>query len=206
MSNEFFVNKLLVNKKLKCYNSFKIPLKIEVKGMKDLNKKLKVMYREEQLQEKIKEIAKKIDEDYKWKEVIVISILKGAIFFTVDLVKKMSTPIVLETMQVSSYSGTESTGDIRVKKDLDSNIEGKDVLIVEDIVDSGYTLKFLKEYLISKNPKSLKIAVLMDKKERRKVDVNIDYVCFEIPNKFVVGYGFDVDEKGRNIPYVGYIE
>lgn len=118
----------------------------------------------------------------------------------------MSTPIVLETMQVSSYSGTESTGDIRVKKDLDSNIEGKDVLIVEDIVDSGYTLKFLKEYLISKNPKSLKIAVLMDKKERRKVDVNIDYVCFEIPNKFVVGYGFDVDEKGRNIPYVGYIE
>ncbi len=206
MSNEFFVNKLLVNKKLKCYNSFKIPLKIEVKGMKDLNKKLKVMYREEQLQEKIKEIAKKIDEDYKGKEVIVISILKGAIFFTVDLVKKMSTPIVLETMQVSSYSGTESTGDIRVKKDLDSNIEGKDVLIVEDIVDSGYTLKFLKEYLISKNPKSLKIAVLMDKKERRKVDVNIDYVCFEIPNKFVVGYGFDVDEKGRNIPYVGYIE
>ena len=206
MSNEFFVNKLLVNKKLKCYNSFKIPLKIEVKGMKDLNKKLKVMYREEQLQEKIKEIAKKIDEDYKGKEVIVISILKGAIFFTVDLVKKMSTPIVLETMQVSSYSGTESTGDIRVKKDLDSNIEGKDVLIVEDIVDSGYTLKFLKEYLISKNPKSLKIAFLMDKKERRKVDVNIDYVCFEIPNKFVVGYGFDVDEKGRNIPYVGYIE
>ena len=97
MSNEFFVNKLLVNKKLKCYNSFKIPLKIEVKGMKDLNKKLKVMYREEQLQEKIKEIAKKIDEDYKGKEVIVISILKGAIFFTVDLVKKMSTPIVLET-------------------------------------------------------------------------------------------------------------
>ena len=151
MSNEFFVNKLLVNKKLKCYNSFKIPLKIEVKGMKDLNKKLKVMYREEQLQEKIKEIAKKIDEDYKGKEVIVISILKGAIFFTVDLVKKMSTPIVLETMQVSSYSGTESTGDIRVKKDLDSNIEGKDVLIVEDIVDSGYTLKFLKEYFISKN-------------------------------------------------------
>ena len=193
MSNEFFVNKLLVNKKLKCYNSFKIPLKIEVKGMKDLNKKLKVMYREEQLQEKIKEIAKKIDEDYKGKEVIVISILKGAIFFTVDLVKKMSTPIVLETMQVSSYSGTESTGDIRVKKDLDSNIEGKDVLIVEDIVDSGYTLKFLKEYLISKNPKSLKIAVLMDKKEWRKVDVNIDYVCFEIPNKFVVGYGLDVD-------------
>lgn len=174
--------------------------------MENLNKKLKVMYREEELQEKIKEIAEKIDEDYKGKEVIVVSILKGAIFFTVDLVKKMSTPIVLETMQVSSYSGTESTGNISVKKDLDSSIEGKDVLIVEDIVDSGYTLKYLKDYLLSKNPRSLKIAVLMDKKERRMVDVNIDYVCFEIPNKFVVGYGFDIDEKGRNIPYVGYIE
>lgn len=174
--------------------------------MENLNKKLKVMYREEELQEKIKEIAEKIDENYKGKEVVVVSILKGAIFFTVDLVKKMSTPIVLETMQVSSYSGTESTGNITVKKDLDSSIEGKDVLIVEDIVDSGYTLKYLKDYLLSKNPKSLKIAVLMDKKERRIVDVNIDYVCFEIPNKFVVGYGFDVDEKGRNIPYVGYIE
>ncbi len=205
MSNEFFVNNLLVNEKLKCYNSFK-SLKIEVRGMKDLNKKLKVMYKEEELQEKIKEIAEKIDEDYKGKEVVVVSILKGAIFFTVDLVKKMNTPIVLETMQVSSYSGTESTGNITVKKDLDSSIEGKDVLIVEDIVDSGYTLKYLKDYLLSKNPRSLKIAVLMDKKERRIVDVNIDYVCFEIPNKFVVGYGFDVDEKGRNIPYVGYIE
>lgn len=174
--------------------------------MEDLNKKLKIMYREEELQERIKEIAKKIDEDYSGKEVVIVSILKGAIFFTVDLVKKMSTPIVLETMQVSSYSGTESTGNIIVKKDLDSSIEGKDVLIVEDIVDSGYTLKYLKEYLLSKNPRSLKIAVLMDKKERRIVDVNVDYVCFEIPNKFVVGYGFDVDEKGRNIPYVGYIE
>ncbi len=167
---------------------------------------LKVMYKEEELQERIKEIAKKIDEDYRGKEIVVVSILKGAIFFTVDLVKKMETPIILETMQISSYEGTESTGNIVVKKDLDYNIEGKDVLIIEDIVDSGRTLKYLKEYLITKNPNSIKIAVLMDKKERRVTNVDIDYICFEIPNKFVVGYGFDVDERGRNIPYVGYIE
>ena len=109
-------------------------------------------------------------------------------------------------MQLASYARTESTGNIIVKKDLDCNIEGKDVLIVEDIIDTGRTLKFLKEYLASKNPKSLKVAVLMDKAERREVDVNVDYTGFVIPNKFIVGYGFDYDEKGRNIPYVGYLE
>lgn len=167
---------------------------------------LKVMYSEEELQKRIQELAEQIDKDYEGKEdIIVISVLKGAIFFTVDLVKKMKTPIILEVMQVSSYSGTESTGNIIVKKDLDYDIEGKDVLVVEDIIDSGRTLKYLKDYLISKNPNSVKIAVLMDKAERREVEVDVDYTGFEIPNKFVVGYGFDVDEKGRNIPYVGYI-
>ena len=133
---------------------------------------LKVMYEEEELQKRIKEIAEEIDKDYKdSKEIIIISVLKGAVFFTVDLVKKMKTDIILEVMQLSSYAGTESTGNIIVKKDLDCNIEGKDVLIVEDIIDTGRTLKFLKEYLASKNPKSLKVAVLMDKAERREVDV-----------------------------------
>ena len=174
--------------------------------MEDLEKKLKIMYKEEQIQNRIKEVAKKIDEDYKGKTVIIISVLKGAIFFTVDLVKKMKTPIILEVMQVSSYQGTQTTGNIIVKKGLDTNIEGKDVLIVEDIIDTGYTLKYLKEYLQSQNPKSLKIAVLADKKERRKADVKVDYTCFEIENKYVVGYGFDVDEIGRNIPYIGYLE
>lgn len=174
--------------------------------MEDLEKKLKIMYTEEQIQNRIKEVAKKIDEDYKGKTVIIISVLKGAIFFTVDLVKKMKTPIILEVMQVSSYQGTQTTGNIIVKKGLDTNIEGKDVLIVEDIIDTGYTLKYLKEYLQSQNPKSLKIAVLADKKERRKADVKVDYTCFEIENKYVVGYGFDVDEIGRNIPYIGYLE
>lgn len=175
--------------------------------MEELMKKIKVMYTEEELQKRIKEVAEEIDKDYEGKEIVVVSILKGAIFFTVDLVKKMKTSIELETIQVSSYNGTESTGNIIMKKDLDSSVEGKDILIVEDIIDTGRTLKYLKEYLENeKKANSVKIAVLMDKKERRQVDVDVDYTCYVIPNKFVVGYGFDVDEKGRNIPYVGYIE
>lgn len=167
---------------------------------------VKVLYDQETIQKRIAEVASEIDKDYEGKSVVVISILKGAVFFTVDLVKKMKTPIELEVMQVSSYEGTETTGKINVKKDLDHSIEGKDVLIVEDIVDTGHTLSYLKEYLLSKNPNSLKIAVLADKKERREVDVKIDYTAFVIPNKFVIGYGFDCDEIGRNLPYVGYIE
>ena len=167
---------------------------------------VKVLYDEETLQARIAELAKQIDEDYKGETVTVISVLKGAVFFTVDLVKKMKTPIELELMQVSSYVGTESTGKIKIKKDLDHSIEGKHVLIVEDIIDTGHTLSHLKEYLLSKNPASLKLAVLADKKERREAEVDIDYTGFVIPNKFVVGYGFDYDEIGRNLPYVGYIE
>lgn len=167
---------------------------------------LPVLISEEEVQAKIAEVAAQIDKDYNGEDVIVISVLKGAVFFTVDLVKKMKTPIELEVMQVSSYVGTESTGELIVKKDLDRDIEGRNVLIVEDIIDTGITLSYLREYILSKNPKTLKIAVLADKAERRKVPVKLDYTCFVIPDKFVVGYGFDVDEKGRNIPYVGYIE
>ena len=174
--------------------------------MQELEKKLKVMFTEEQIQKRIKEVAEQIDKDYEGKTVVVISVLKGAIFFTVDLVKKMKTPIQLEVMQVSSYQGTQSTGNIIVKKGLDTDIEGKDVLIVEDIIDTGYTLKYLKEYLKSKNPNSLKIAVLADKKERRKVEIEADYVGFEIPNKFVLGYGLDYEEYYRNLPYIAYCE
>ena len=161
---------------------------------------------EDEIQKRIKEVAEQIDKDYIGEDVVVISILKGAIFFTVDLVKKMKTPIELEVMQVSSYVGTESSGNLLVKKDLDRDIAGRNVLIVEDIIDTGTTLSYLKEYLLSKNPKTLRIAVLADKAERRKVPVKLDYTCFVIPDKFVVGYGFDVDEKGRNIPYIGYLD
>lgn len=167
---------------------------------------IKVLYSEEQIQKRIAEIAKEIDKDYEGKTIVVVSVLKGAVFFTVDLVKKMKTPIELEVMQVSSYEGTETTHNIKVKKDLDHNIEGRDVLIVEDIIDTGHTLNHLKNYLLSKNPNSVKIAVLADKEERREAKVDIDYTCFKIPNKFVIGYGFDYNEVGRNLPYVGYID
>lgn len=140
------------------------------------------------------------------KTITVICILKGAIFFTVDLVKKIKTKIQLEVMQVSSYCGTETTGKITIKKDLENAISGKDVLIVEDIIDTGYTLQYLKEYLQTKNPNSIKIAVLADKAECRKAEVKLDYTGFVIPNQFVVGYGMDYDEIGRNLPYIGYIE
>lgn len=166
----------------------------------------KVMYDEETLQKRIKEVAWQIDKDYNGKEILVVTILKGAIFFAVDLVKNMKTPMCMDFMQVSSYQGTQTTGNVILKKGLDTDISGKDILIVEDIIDTGYTLKYLKEYLQTLNPNSVKIAVLADKKERREVDVDIDYTCFEIENKFVVGYGFDIDQKYRNIPYIGYVE
>ena len=174
--------------------------------MEEVIKNLKVMYTEEQIQSRIREVAKNIDKDYEGKEIIVISVLKGAIFFTVDLVKRINIPMSIEMMQVSSYQGTQSTGNVILKRGLDIDISGKDVLIVEDIIDTGYTLQYLKEYLQTLNPNSLKIAVLADKKERRKIDVKIDYTGFEIENKFIVGYGFDIDQKYRNLPYIGYIE
>lgn len=168
---------------------------------------LKVMYEEEELQKRIKEIAEEIDKDYKdSKEIIIISVLKGAVFFTVDLVKKMKTDIILEVMQLSSYAGTESTGNIIVKKDLDCNIEGKDVLIVEDIVDTGRSMSYLLEHLRSKNPRTLKVCALANKAERREIEVPIDYIGFEVPNKYLVGYGFDIDNNYRNIPYVATLE
>lgn len=166
----------------------------------------KVLFEENEIQRRISELAKEIDEFYQGEEIIVISVLKGAVFFTVDLVKKMKTPIILDMIQVSSYKGTETTGNIIMKKDLDSDINGKKVLIVEDIIDTGYTLKYLKEYLESLNPIDVKIAVLLDKAERRKANVKVDYTGYVIPNKFVVGYGFDIDDKYRNLPYIGYVD
>ena len=167
---------------------------------------INVLISEEDLDKRIGEIAKEIDKDYEGESVVIVSILKGAVFFTVDLVKKMQTPIELQFMQVSSYEGTETTNNIKLKKDLDKDIVGKNVIIVEDIIDTGHTLKHLKEYLLSKKPKSLKIAVLTDKKERREAEIEADYVGFTIPNKFVVGYGLDYDEAYRDLPYVGYVE
>jgi len=167
---------------------------------------LNVMITEDEIQEKVAELAKQIDKDYEGKEPVIISVLNGAVFFTTDLLKKMKTPVELQFVQVSSYKGTESTGEIKMKKDLDISIKGRDVLIVEDIIDTGHTLKSLKSYLLSKNPASLKIACLNDKKARRQVDMEADYVVFNIEDKFVVGYGLDYNDKYRNLPYIGYFE
>lgn len=169
-------------------------------------KNLKVLISEEELHARIEELAKQINEDYNGKEITFICILKGSIFFTVELAKKMPCDINFEFIRVSSYHGQNSTGVIKMKVDLQGDIKGKDVIIIEDIVDTGRTLSYLKEYLNSKEPKSLKICSMLDKKERRVCELNADYVGFDIPDKFVVGYGLDVDEKLRNLPYIGYFD
>ena len=172
----------------------------------NLIKNHKVLYTMEEIQKRIKELGEEISNDYKGEELIVVCILKGAAFFTTDLVKNIDCEMIIDFMRVSSYTGTESSGIITLKQDLEEDIEGKNVLIVEDIIDTGRTLNTLKTELLNRKPKSLKVVTLLDKKERRVVDLDADYVGFSIPNKFVVGYGFDIDEKYRNIPYIGYIE
>ena len=168
---------------------------------------IKVLITEEKLQQRIKELAKQIEEDYNGKLITAICILKGSTYFTADLTKRINNDLELEFMRVSSYgSSTESSGKINLKLDLDKNIEGKDILIIEDIIDTGNTLYYLKENLLSRKPNSIKICTLLDKKERREKDIEADYVAFDVPNKFVLGYGLDVDEKYRNLPYIGYYE
>ena len=169
-------------------------------------KDLKVLISEEELHKRIKELAKQIYDDYKGEELTFICILKGSIFFTVDLSKEMPCDINFEFIRVSSYHGQNSTGIIEMKVELQGDIKGKDVIIIEDIIDTGRTLSYLMEYLRSKGPKSLKICSLLDKKERRVCKMDADYVGFDIPDKFVLGYGLDVDEKYRNLPYIGYFD
>ena len=168
---------------------------------------IKVLIDEEKLEKRVQEIAKQIEEEYKGKELTLICILKGSIFFTVDLAKKINGDIKLEFIRVSSYNeGTESSGEIKMKLDLKDSIQGKDVIVIEDIIDTGRTLSYLIEYLKMKKPNSVKLCALLDKPDRRVVEVKVDYTGFQIPDKFVVGYGLDYDEKYRNLPYVGYIE
>jgi hypoxanthine phosphoribosyltransferase len=167
---------------------------------------LKVLISEEEIQKRISELAKQICDDYKGQDITFICILKGSIFFTVELAKKMPCDINFEFIRVSSYHGENSTGVIKMKVDLQGDIKDKNVIIIEDIVDTGRTLSYLKEYLKSKEPRSLKICSMLDKKERRVCKLDADYVGFNIPDKFVVGYGLDVDEKYRNLPYIGYFE
>jgi len=166
-----------------------------------------ILLTEEKIQEKVQEMGKKIAKDYADKSLFIIGVLKGSSIFMADLVRAIDIPLAFDFMAVSSYgSATTSSGVVRINKDLETSIEGKDVLIVEDIIDSGLTLSYLVENLKSRNPASLKISTLLNKPERRKSDVQVDYCGFDIPDKFVVGYGLDYAEKYRNLPFIGVLK
>ena len=169
---------------------------------------VRVLLKEEEVEKRIAEVAAMINRDYEGKEVHLICILKGGVFFTCELAKRLTVPVSMDFMSVSSYgSGTKSSGVVRIVKDLDESITGKNVLIVEDIIDSGRTLAYLIEILKQRNPESIHLCTLLDKPERRvKKQVKVDYTCFEIPDEFVVGFGLDYDQKYRNLPYIGVVE
>lgn len=169
--------------------------------------KISVLISEEEIAEKTKDLGELISKDYAGQEVHLICVLKGSIFFTCELAKRITVPVTMDFISVSSYGdGTESTGRVRIVKDLDETVEGKNVIIVEDIIDSGRTLSYLIDMLNTRKPNSLKLCTLLDKPERRVTDVAVDYVGFNIPDKFVVGYGLDYAQKYRNLPYVGVVE
>lgn len=169
----------------------------------------KVLISEERIKERVRELGRQITEDYQGEQLVVVCILKGSTIFFADLVREIKLDTIFDFMIVKSYGGgTESSGNVRFVKDLDESITGKNVLIVEDIIDSGLTLTFLRNNLITRGAKSLKICTLLDKPERRKpeADINVDYCGFVIPNEFVVGYGLDYDESYRNLPLVGVLK
>lgn len=162
---------------------------------------------EKAVDERIVELGKQISKDYEGKQVHLICVLKGGVFFMCELAKRISVPVSMDFMSVSSYGGdTKSSGVVKIVKDLDEAIEGKDVLIVEDIIDSGRTLYYLIDILKKRNPKSVHLCTLLDKPERRVKDVKVDYVGFNIPDEFVVGYGLDYAQKYRNLPFIGVVE
>ena len=166
----------------------------------------KILYTKEQIAEGVKALGKKITADYEGKDLVMVCILKGATPFFADLIREISLPLSIDFMVVSSYgASTKSSGEVRMIKDLDRSINGKDVLIVEDIVDTGMTLSYLKRALSGRGVNSIKIASLLDKPSRRKVKLDVDYYCFQIPDAFVVGYGLDYDEMYRNLPDVGIL-
>ena len=169
--------------------------------------RIKVMLTEEEVDAKIREIGEQISRDYEGKEVHLICVLKGGSFFMCELAKRITVPVSFDFMSVSSYgAGTKSSGVIKIVKDLDDPIMGKDVIVVEDIVDSGRTLSYLMEMLKQRKPASLRLCTLLDKPDRRVVQVPVDYTCFQIPDEFVVGYGLDYAQKYRNLPYIGIVE
>lgn len=162
----------------------------------------KPLFTVEQIHNRVREIADAISSDYEGKDILVVGILRGAFMFMSDLVRAIKVPVVIDFIIASSYVKTNSTGEIKIHYDIREDIADKDILLIEDIVDSGVTLNHLRERILARRPKSLKICALLDKKERRLVDVPLDYVGFSIPDEFVVGYGLDYDNNFRNLPYI----
>ncbi len=165
-----------------------------------------VLLSAEDIEAKVAEIGRRITEDFRDKDPIFVGVLKGCFIFMADLMRHVDIRCSMDFMAVSSYSGTSSTGAVKINKDLSQDIEGRHVIIVEDILDSGVTLSYLKNYLMGRRPASITIAALMDKPSRRRADVYADYSCFEVPDAFVVGYGLDYNEHYRNLPYIGVLK
>jgi len=166
----------------------------------------RILISEEEIEAKVAEVGKRITEDFRDKDPIFVGVLKGCFIFMADLMRHVDINCSMDFMAVSSYSGTSSTGAVKINKDLSQDIEGRHVIIVEDILDSGVTLSYLKRYLMNRGPASITIVTLMDKPARRKADVYADYSCFEVPDAFVVGYGLDYNEHYRNLPYIGVLK
>ncbi len=168
---------------------------------------LKILITEQEIAARVQELGERISEDYRDKNLLLISVLKGSVAFMADLMRAIDVNARIDFMSVSSYgAGTRSSGVVKIVKDLDMPIAGFDVLIVEDILDSGMTLSYISELLQARDPASIRICTLLDKPERRKADIAADYIGFEVPDEFVVGYGLDFDEKYRNLPYVGILK
>ena len=161
-----------------------------------------ILINESNLDKRIEELATEIMRDYKDEDLVFVGVLKGAAVFMIELAKKIKNSVEFEFIQVESYQGTESTGKIKLKQDLIDKIEGRNIIIIEDIVDTGRTLEYLREYIKKHNPKSVKVCTLLSKPSRRIVELNIDYIGFSIPDEFVIGFGMDYDQKYRNLPYI----
>ena len=166
----------------------------------------RVLISEEEIEAEVARVGRQITEDFRDKNPIFVGVLKGCFIFMADLMRHVDIKCTMDFMAVSSYSGTSSTGAVKINKDLGQDIEGRHVIIVEDILDSGVTLSYLKHYLLGRKPASITIATLLDKPARRKSDIVADYSCFEVPDAFVVGYGLDYNEHYRNLPYIGVLK
>ena len=172
-----------------------------------MSETVSVMIPEEDVTKRIEEMGRQISEDYAGKQVHLICILKGGVFFACELAKQITVPVSIDFMSVGSYGdGTSSSGIVKIAKDLDETLEGKEVLVVEDIIDSGRTLSYLLEVLRKREPKSMRLCTLLDKPSRRVREVKVDYIGYKIPDEFVVGYGLDYKQKYRNLPYIGVVE